>query len=58
MGRKSARLVRAASLKLAQEMFSMIKRPEFAVVMQCLEGFVYLLYITNLHETVFDDKTF
>ncbi|KAH9501981.1 hypothetical protein DERF_012784 [Dermatophagoides farinae] len=38
VGRKSARLVRAAALKLAQEMFAMIKRPEFALVTRCLEG--------------------
>ncbi|CAG2120389.1 unnamed protein product, partial [Medioppia subpectinata] len=38
IGRKSARLVRAAALKLAQELFSMVSRAEFAVVVRCLEG--------------------
>ncbi|CAG2160446.1 unnamed protein product [Oppiella nova] len=38
IGRKSARLVRAAALKLAQELFSMVNRSEFAVVVRCLEG--------------------
>lgn len=38
VGRKSARLVRAAAVKLAQELFTMIKRPEFAMVTRCLEG--------------------
>ena len=38
VGRKSARLVRAAALKLAQELFAMIKRPEYAMVTRCLEG--------------------
>jgi hypothetical protein len=38
IGRKSARLVRAAALKLAQELFSMVKRADFAVVIRCLEG--------------------
>ncbi|UXI14718.1 leucine-rich repeat protein [Sarcoptes scabiei] len=38
VGRKSTRLVRAAALKLAQELFAMLKRPDFAMVTRCLEG--------------------
>ncbi|XP_054155123.1 protein flightless-1-like [Oppia nitens] len=38
IGRKSARLVRAAALKLAQELFSMVNRSDYAVVTRCLEG--------------------
>ena len=37
LGRKSPRLVRAAALKLAQEMRSMISRPEEAIVTRNLE---------------------
>ena len=38
VGQKSPRLVRNAAHKLAQELFSMIKRPEYAIVTRCLEG--------------------
>lgn len=38
LGRKSARLVKAAALKLGQEVFSMMNRPLFAMVHRCLEG--------------------
>jgi len=38
IGRKSTRLVRAAALKLAQEINAMLKRPEYSVVTRCLEG--------------------
>jgi len=41
IGRKSTRLIRAAALKLAQELCAMLYRPEYAVVTRCLEGFVY-----------------
>jgi hypothetical protein len=37
LGRKSPRLVRAAALKLAQEMRTMISRPEEAIVSRNLE---------------------
>ncbi|GAB6020266.1 hypothetical protein CHUAL_002984 [Chamberlinius hualienensis] len=38
IGRKSARLVRAAALKLAQELCIMLERPEHAIVTRVLEG--------------------
>jgi len=38
IGRKSTRLVRAAALKLAQEIRTILKRPEYAMVTRCLEG--------------------
>ncbi|RWS11681.1 protein flightless-1-like protein [Dinothrombium tinctorium] len=38
LGRKSARLVKAAALKLAQELYNMIKRPDYALVIRCLQG--------------------
>uniref|UniRef100_A0A4W4EF97 Protein flightless-1 homolog n=1 Tax=Electrophorus electricus TaxID=8005 RepID=A0A4W4EF97_ELEEL len=38
IGRKSPRLVRAAALKLGQEMCSMLHRPKHAVVIRNLEG--------------------
>ncbi|XP_071963998.1 protein flightless-1 homolog [Antedon mediterranea] len=38
IGRKSSRLVRAAALKLAQELCSMIIRPSVAIVVRVLEG--------------------
>ena len=38
IGRKSTRLVRAAALKLSQEVCKMLKRPDYAVVTRCLEG--------------------
>jgi hypothetical protein len=38
LGRKSSKLARNAALKLAQELFSMMKRPEFAVITSCLQG--------------------
>ena len=41
IGRKSTRLIRAAALKLSQEVCAMFTRPEFANVTRCLEGFVY-----------------
>ncbi|KAK2714542.1 protein flightless-1-like isoform X2 [Artemia franciscana] len=37
-GRKSTRLVRAAAHKLSQELWSVVKRPEFAVVTKVAEG--------------------
>ncbi len=39
IGRKSQRLVRAAALKLAQELLEIVKRPwTVAVVTRCQEG--------------------
>lgn len=38
IGRKSTRLVRAAALKLAQEVHAILKRPDNALVTRCLEG--------------------
>ena len=38
IGRKSTRLVRAAALKLSQEICAMLKRPQYAMVTRCLEG--------------------
>ena len=39
IGRKSQRLVRAAALKLAQELLEMVKRPWMvAMVTRCQEG--------------------
>jgi len=37
-GKKSARLVRAAALKLSQELCDMLPRPDFAMVTRVLEG--------------------
>jgi len=38
IGKKSTRLVRAAALKLAQELHDMIFRPEYVTIYRCLEG--------------------
>jgi len=38
IGRKSTRLVRAAAIKLAQEIHAILSRPEYAMVTRCLEG--------------------
>ena len=38
IGRKSPRLVRAAALKLANEILTMIDRPSFALVSKQLQG--------------------
>ena len=52
IGRKSTRLVRAAALKLSQEICAMLDRPSYAMVTRCLEGYVktlfcfYINYIT------------
>ncbi|KAK7794573.1 hypothetical protein R5R35_003590 [Gryllus longicercus] len=37
-GKKSTRLVRAAAVKLSQELFTMISRPEYALVTRVQEG--------------------
>ena len=50
IGRKSPRLVRAAALRLAEELLEMIVRPTVASVTRVLEGYenfidkVYLYY--------------
>ncbi|CAH3013556.1 unnamed protein product [Porites evermanni] len=38
IGRKSARLVRAAAMKLSQELYTMIDRPSFALQIRNLQG--------------------
>lgn len=38
LGKKSARLVKAAALKLGQEIFNILKRPPFAHLHRCIEG--------------------
>ncbi|XP_041364511.1 protein flightless-1 homolog isoform X2 [Gigantopelta aegis] len=38
IGKKSTRLIRAAALKLSQELHAMIERPDFTSVTRCLEG--------------------
>ncbi|XP_055529280.1 protein flightless-1 [Wyeomyia smithii] len=37
-GKKSTRLVRAAAIKLSQELFNMIERPEYALITRVQEG--------------------
>lgn len=37
-GKKSTRLVRAAAVKLSQELFNMIERPDYAMVTRLQEG--------------------
>ena len=49
IGRKSARLVRAAALRLADELQSMLKRPLFALVTRCQEGSVPLPPLSLTH---------
>ncbi|KAK6187545.1 hypothetical protein SNE40_005543 [Patella caerulea] len=38
IGKKSTRLIRAAALKLSQELHAMIKRPNFTTLSRCLQG--------------------
>ncbi|XP_060578939.1 protein flightless-1 homolog isoform X2 [Ruditapes philippinarum] len=38
IGKKSTRLIRAAALKLSQELNAMLERPDFSSVTRCLEG--------------------
>ncbi|XP_074600269.1 FLII actin remodeling protein [Brevipalpus obovatus] len=38
LGRKAARLVKAAAIKLVQELYDMIKRPDLALITRCLQG--------------------
>lgn len=37
IGRKSTRLIRAAAMKLSQEVHALLNRPRYAVVTRCLE---------------------
>jgi len=37
-GKKSTRLVRAAAVKLSQELFNMIERPDYAMITRLQEG--------------------
>lgn len=46
-GKKSTRLVRAAAIKLSQELFNMIKRPEYALITRVQEGNETQLFKTN-----------
>jgi hypothetical protein len=55
VGKKSTRLVRAAALKLSSELFSMLIRPEYAMIHRVSEGtesqarffkVIFLKYIT------------
>lgn len=43
-GKKSTRLVRAAAVKLSQELFSMIERPDYALTMRIQEGNEYQIF--------------
>ena len=51
IGRKSTRLVRAAALKLSQEIHAMLKRPDYAMVTRCLEGYTRKRTCTQMHFT-------
>lgn len=46
-GKKSTRLVRAAAIKLSQELFNMIKRPEYALITRVQEGNETQLFKSN-----------
>lgn len=46
-GKKSARLVRAAAVKLSQELFNMINRPEYAVITRVQEGTETQIFKSN-----------
>lgn len=46
-GKKSTRLVRAAAIKLSQELFNMIKRPEYATITRVQEGNETQLFKSN-----------
>lgn len=46
-GKKSTRLVRAAAIKLSQELFNMIKRPEYATIIRIQEGNETQLFKSN-----------
>lgn len=49
-GKKSTRLVRAAAVKLSQELFNMIERPAYAMVTRLQEGTESQVFI-NLSKT-------
>lgn len=46
-GKKSTRLVRAAAIKLSQELFNMIRRPEYAIISRVQEGTETQLFKSN-----------
>lgn len=46
-GKKSTRLVRAAAIKLSQELFNMIKRPEYALITRVQEGTESQIFKSN-----------
>lgn len=46
-GKKSARLVRAAAVKLSQELFNMIDRPEYAIITRVQEGTETQIFKSN-----------
>lgn len=46
-GKKSTRLVRAAAIKLSQELFNMINRPEYATITRIQEGNETQFFKTN-----------
>ena len=51
MGKRSERLVRAAALRLAQELCDLLERPAVATVTKVLQGLVHnsILNFTNGH---------
>ena len=53
IGGKSSKLVRAAALKLAQEIAALIERPSYTMVSRALEGCVHRKYITVLFMLLF-----
>ncbi|XP_045516533.1 protein flightless-1 isoform X2 [Pieris brassicae] len=59
-GKKSSRLVRAAAVKLAQELFNMVKRPPHALVTRLQEGTetqVFKTYFLGWEEVIAVDFT-
>ncbi|XP_064640268.1 protein flightless-1 homolog isoform X2 [Lineus longissimus] len=49
IGKKSTRLIRAAALKLSQEIQGMIKRPDFVLVQRCMEGAESQVFKSKFH---------
>eukprot|EP00118_Oscarella_pearsei_P006460 m.29143 g.29143 ORF g.29143 m.29143 type:complete len:1260 (+) comp31138_c0_seq3:13-3792(+) len=49
IGRKSARLVRAAALKLSQELCAMLDRPSYAIVTRVLQGTETQMFKSKFH---------
>ncbi|XP_073956996.1 FLII actin remodeling protein [Choristoneura fumiferana] len=59
-GKKSSRLVRAAAVKLAQELFNMVSRPDYALVTRLQEGTetqVFKTYFLGWEEVIAVDFT-